>query len=152
MTIRITCVCLGNICRSPIAQAVLAAELGDLDVEVDSVGTGGWHVGEGADPRAVQALTRAGYDLEHLARQADPRALASSDLILAMDAANLRDLRHMGVQADLLRSFDPHADDTEVPDPYYGSEDGFDEVVAMVRSAVPGIRARVQEFPESDDR
>lgn len=145
MTIRITTVCLGNICRSPIAAAVLAAELSDLDVQVDSCGTGGWHVGQGADPRAVAALGRAGYDLEHSARQADAEMLAGSDLVLAMDAANLRDLRAIGVDAVLLRSFDPHADDHEVPDPYYGSSADFDEVVDMVRAAVPGIRQRVQE-------
>jgi protein-tyrosine phosphatase len=145
MTIRITTVCLGNICRSPIAAAVLAADLSDLGVEVDSVGTGGWHVGQGADPRAMDALARAGYDLEHSARQADPEVLAASDLVLAMDAANLRDLQRMGVDAVLLRSFDPQADGQEVPDPYYGTAADFDEVVAMVQRAVPGIRDHLQE-------
>ena len=143
MTIRITTVCLGNICRSPIAAAVLAAELTDLDVEVDSAGTGGWHVGDDADPRALLALRRAGYDLEHRARQVDSQLLADTDLVLAMDAANLRDLQRMGVDAVLLRTFDPHADDPEVPDPYYGTPDDFDEVVAMVRAAVPGLRAHL---------
>lgn len=147
MTIRITTVCLGNICRSPIAAAVLADELGDLDVEVDSMGTGGWHVGDGADPRATAALARAGYSSEHTARQASPQALAGSSLVLAMDAANLRDLQRMGVQARLLRTFDPTAEDTEVPDPYYGTADDFDEVVAMVQAAVPGIRAHLQNLP-----
>ena len=146
MTVRITTVCLGNICRSPIAAAVLAAELADLDVLVDSAGTGGWHVGEGADPRAEAALARAGYDLDHVARQASAAMLAGSDLVLAMDAANLRDLQRMGVDAALLRTFDPRADGQEVPDPYYGTSGDFDEVVEMVRAAVPGIREYVQEF------
>ncbi|MFN8183856.1 MAG: low molecular weight protein-tyrosine-phosphatase [Candidatus Nanopelagicales bacterium] len=146
MTIRITTVCLGNICRSPIAAAVLAEELADLDVEVDSMGTGGWHVGEGADPRASAALARAGYDLDHTARQATPRLLADSDLVLAMDAANQRDLRRMGVAAVLLRTFDPGADDDEVPDPYYGTAHDFDEVVAMVQAAVPGVRAHLENL------
>lgn len=141
MTIRITTVCLGNICRSPIAAAVLATELDDLDVTVDSAGTGGWHVGQDADPRARQALERAGYDLEHCARQADADLLGAADLVLAMDTANLRDLQAMGVDAMLLRAFDPQADDLEVPDPYYGTSADFDDVVAMVRAAVPGIRA-----------
>ena len=61
MTLRVTTVCLGNICRSPIAAAVLASELADLDVEVDSMGTGHWHIGQDADPRALDALARAGY-------------------------------------------------------------------------------------------
>jgi len=144
VTIRITTVCLGNICRSPIAAAVLADELADLDVEVDSMGTGGWHVGDPADPRALAALARAGYAWDHTARQASRQALAGSDLVLAMDAANLRDLRRMGVHATLLRTFDPAADDAEVPDPYYGSADDFDAVVAMVQAAAPGIRAHLQ--------
>jgi protein-tyrosine phosphatase len=140
MTVLITAVCLGNICRSPIAAAVLTAELGDLDVRVDSMGTGGWHVGEDADPRAHAALRRAGYSLEHTARQASREDLADSDLILAMDRGNLRALQDMSVEARLIRDFDPAADTDEVPDPYYGSTDDFDEVVAMIRAAVPGLR------------
>ncbi len=143
MSIRITTVCLGNICRSPIAAAVLAEELADLDVVVDSMGTGGWHVGDDADPRARAALARAGYGLDHRARQASAHALAGSDLVLAMDSANLRDLRRLGVDAVLLRTFDPDADDRDVPDPYSGSAADFDEVVTMVQAAVPGIRSHV---------
>ena len=90
---------------------------------------------------------RQGYASEHTARQASPQALAGSNLVLAMDAANLRDLQRMGVQARLLRTFDPTAEDTEVPDPYYGTADDFDEVVAMVQAAVPGIRAHLQNLP-----
>lgn len=145
MTIRVTAVCLGNICRSPIAAAVLAAELADLGAVVDSMGTGGWHVGEDADPRARAALDRAGYDLVHAARQATSEALSGSDLVLAMDAANLRDLRRMGVEAVLIRDFDPAADDPEVPDPYYGSTADFDAVVAMVQATVPGLRTYLSD-------
>lgn len=140
---RITTVCLGNICRSPIAAAVLAAELADLDVEVDSLGTGGWHVGDGADPRALAALQRAGYDLDHVARQASADVLADSDLVLAMDADNLADLRAMGVDAVLIRDFDPAAVGQDVPDPYFGGEAGFDEVVEMIQATVAGVRARL---------
>jgi protein-tyrosine phosphatase len=140
MTIRITTVCLGNICRSPIAAAVLAAELSDLDVEVDSMGTAGWHVGRDADPRAHAALRRVGYRLEHRARQATADALAGSHLVLAMDGQNLDDLRALGVDAVLIRGFDPGADSADVPDPYYGSEEGFDDVVRMIVATVPGIR------------
>jgi protein-tyrosine phosphatase len=143
MTVRITTVCLGNICRSPIAQAVLAEELADLGVVVDSMGTGGWHVGADADPRARAALRRAGYELEHAARQATAGELAGSEIVLAMDQQNLADLHAMGVQAALIRSFDPAAGDLDVPDPYYGTEDDFDEVVAMIRATVPGLRAHV---------
>jgi protein-tyrosine phosphatase len=146
MTVRITTVCLGNICRSPIAAAVLADELSDLDVEVDSLGTGHWHVGDNADRRALAALNRAGYDLDHIARQANAKILADSDLVLAMDSDNLRDLRRLGVDAELIRTFDPQAHDTDVPDPYYGSAADFDDVVEMIRATVPGVRARVEEL------
>lgn len=146
MTLRITTVCLGNICRSPIAAAVLAEELGDLDVDVDSMGTSHWHVGDNADRRALAALSRAGYSLDHVARQASRESLVGSDLVLAMDADNQRELRRMGVDSVLIRTFDPTADDDAVPDPYYGGDDGFDDVVAMIRAAVPGVRARVLEL------
>lgn len=145
MTTRITTVCLGNICRSPIAAAVLAAELADLDVEVDSLGTGGWHVGEGADPRAIAALQRAGYDLEHTARQASADVLADSDLVLAMDSDNLEFLQALGVDAVLIRDFDPRGVGEDVPDPYYGTFAEFDEVVEMVQATVPGLRAHLEE-------
>lgn len=141
---RITAVCLGNICRSPIAAAVLAAELSDLDVEVDSMGTGGWHVGNGADPRAMAALERAGYALDHVARQASPAVLADSDLVLAMDQANLADVNEMGVDAVLIRTFDPQADGLDVEDPYYGRDADFDEVVRVIQATVPGLRVHVE--------
>lgn len=141
MTTRITTVCLGNICRSPIAAAILATELADLDVEVDSLGTGGWHVGEGAHPQALAALARAGYDLDHVARQASPELLADSDLVLAMDTDNQAALRAIGVDAPLIRDFDPRSVGEDVPDPYYGIAEDYDEVVEMVRAAVPGVRA-----------
>lgn len=141
---RITTVCLGNICRSPIAAAVLASELADLGVEVDSLGTAGWHIGRGADPRAVAALERAGYDLDHTARQASAQVLEDSDLVLAMDESNLEDLRSMGVDAVLIRSFDPDADDVSVEDPYYGSDADFDTTVAVIRATVPGLRSHIE--------
>ena len=141
---RITTVCLGNICRSPMAAAVLAAELADLDVDVDSVGTGGWHVGVAADPRAMAALERAGYQLDHTARQATAANLADSDLVHAMDSDNLAHLQAMGVDAVLIRDIDPRSVGQDVPDPYYGGSSGFDEVVEMVRATVPGLRARLE--------
>ena len=108
------------------------------------MGTGAWHVGEDADPRARAALARSGYELEHRARQASMSALADTHLVLAMDSANLRDLTAMGVESVLIRTFDPDADDVDVPDPYYGDAVGFDEVVAMIQSAASGVRAYVE--------
>jgi protein-tyrosine phosphatase len=147
---RVCLVCLGNICRSPMAEAVLraklrAAGLGDA-VEVDSAGTGDWHVGHGADARARSALTARGYPAEHVARQFSPAWFAERDLVLAMDEANLRDLRRLAPDQEtaarvrLLRSYDPKADgDLDVPDPYYGGTDGFDVVLDQLERACAGL-------------
>jgi protein-tyrosine phosphatase len=146
---RICLVCLGNICRSPIAAVVLAERVAaeGLPVAVDSAGTGSWHVGEPADRRARAALRRAGYDGEaHRARQFDPAWFAARDLVLALDEANLADLRRLApdqqarARIRLLRSFDPAAEvDLAVPDPYYGNDAGFDDTLAVVEAAVDGL-------------
>ena len=152
----ITCVCLGNICRSPMAEAVLRqrfsdAGLGD-DVVVDSAGTGAWHVGNDADPRTLATLAAAGYDLSHAARKFEPEWLERSQLILAMDRDNHEALLALAERHDvpaehvrLLRSFDPAAGpDAEVPDPYYGGRDGFTDVLHMIESAADGVVAHVR--------
>ncbi len=151
MVYRITCVCLGNICRSPMAEVVLrdrleTAGLGDV-VIVDSAGTGGWHIGHDADERARQALEDAGYAFQHSARQFRPEWLEQADLLLAMDQANLADLQNLAATYEygaehiqLFRSFDPEAaDSAEVPDPYYGGAAGFTAVLAMVERAADGV-------------
>ena len=156
---RITFVCTGNICRSPIAEVVLAdalerAGLADR-VRVDSAGTGGWHVGDGADPRAVAALDAAGLDgSAHRAREVDPQALATTDLVVALDSGHARDLRRLvpdGDRVRLLRSFDPAADGTDVADPYDGDDAGFTTVVEQVRAAVPGLLAHVRDDLDRPD-
>ena len=123
---RVITVCAGNICRSPIAEAVLerAFSQAGLDVEVSSAGTGDWHVGDDANPRALSVLRENGYDLEHEARQFDPDWFEHADLVLALDAQNLTDLRWLaqrhGVAHDhvrLLRSFDPALADRAPDDP-----------------------------------
>ncbi len=136
-------VCLGNICRSPMAQVVLTeklrrAGLGD-DVGVRSCGTGDWHVGEQMDRRAAETLRAHGYDPSlHRAAHFDASWLDASDAILAMDLANLRDVQRVagGDKLDrvvMFRSFDPEAsDDVEVPDPWYSGPEGFEDVLAMV--------------------
>jgi protein-tyrosine phosphatase len=137
---RIALVCLGNICRSPMADVVLSslvegAGLAD-QVEVVSSGTGDWHVGKPMDRRAAATLTTHGYDASrHRAQQFQPSWLDECDVVLAMDASNRTDV---GAGEDgrvlMFRDFDPRADtDLDVPDPYYGDDDGFEHVLAIVR-------------------
>lgn len=117
-------------------------------VQVSSAGTGNWHVGEPADPRAAEALRRAGYACDHVAAQLGPRHL-SADLLVALDHGHLGALRRQIAEPDrvvLLRSFDRAAGrKLDVPDPYYGAKHGFDEVLSMVRAAVPGLLTWVRE-------
>ena len=140
---RIAVVCLGNICRSPMADVVLGERVADAGladrVRVESFGTGDWHVGGPMDHRAAATLTAEGYDASrHRARQVTRGDLDDVDLVLAMDHANEADLRSLGVDPDRLRmfrTFDAEATaghDDEVPDPYYDGDDGFTEVLTMV--------------------
>lgn len=146
-------VCLGNICRSPTAEGVLrhkvrAAGLEDR-IEIDSAGTGDWHVGKAPDARTRAAALRRGYDLSSLrARQFSLADFSRYDLILTMDNANLRDLKHLrgsGGKAELdlfLRRYELEID--EVPDPYYGGEDGFERVLDLVERACDGLLTEVK--------
>jgi protein-tyrosine phosphatase len=138
-------VCSGNICRSPMAALVFRDRLQEAgladQVRVTSAGIGGWHVGDPADSRATRTLSRAGYSTEHVAAQVGPEHL-DADLLLAMDAgheAALIDL--VGTdRVRMFRSFDPAAGpDLDVPDPYYGSKNGFTDVLAMIEAATPGL-------------
>ena len=149
---RIALVCLGNICRSPMAHVVLEATLEEAglsgEVEVTSSGTGGWHVGKPMDERAAAALLGGGYDgSAHRARQLDAGWL-DRDLVLAMDRANLHDVRALLGQSDrvrLFRDFDPVQPGVEVPDPYYGGEDRFQEVLTMVERTSAALVAALQD-------
>lgn len=144
-------VCLGNICRSPMAHVVLEARLADagLDdrVSVVSSGTGDWHVGDPMDRRAAATLTTAGYDAtRHRARQHDPdrEPADRADLVLAMDGRNLADLGGPGDRARLFRDFDPLERGGDVPDPYYGGDSGFEEVLAMVDRTTTALVAGLE--------
>ncbi|MFT4287146.1 low molecular weight protein-tyrosine-phosphatase [Nocardioides sp.] len=132
-------VCLGNICRSPMADVVLSAAVADLPVVVASAGTGGWHVGEPMDRRAAAVLRAHGYDPSgHRARQFDADWHDRFDLVLAMDEDNLAALGGPTERIRLFRSFDPLGPG-EVPDPYYGGDDGFEEVLAMVERTAAAL-------------
>ena len=138
---RILFVCLGNICRSPTAEGVmrrLVREHGlEDEIEIDSAGTGGWHVGAPPDARATEAARRRGTDLAGAARRFDPgRDFDRFDLIVAMDAENRRELLALAPDDDArskIRMF--RSGDRDVPDPYYGGPDGFDEVLDLVEEA-----------------
>ena len=149
--IRLLFVCMGNICRSPTAEGVMRAllrEQGLTDrVEVDSAGTGDWHVGAPPDARAAVAASSRGITLEGAARVVVRADFDDFDLILAADRRNLRDLAAL-VPEDaqpklhLLREFDPGsagAPDLDVPDPYYGDGDGFEHVLDLVEAACRGL-------------
>lgn len=144
-------VCLGNICRSPTAEAVLkdlVAQRGlDGLVEVDSAGTGDWHIGEPPDPRATEAAARNGIALEGVARQVRPADITEFDLIVAMDSSNHADLVAMadGDREHIVLLRDLAGDQaSDVPDPYFGGEDGFDEVLEIIRANCDVLLDRVE--------
>ncbi|KZY61005.1 phosphotyrosine protein phosphatase [Oleiphilus sp. HI0071] len=145
---RVLFVCLGNICRSPTAHGVFeslvkAKGLAE-QIHIDSCGTGGWHIGESPDKRATAHARKRGYDLSHLrARQVQSNDFYEFDYILAMDEANLRELdllcpKDAKVIPQLFLSFGDYSE-TEVPDPYYGGERGFEHVLDLVESACEGL-------------
>jgi protein-tyrosine phosphatase len=147
---RLLFVCMGNTCRSPTAEGVmraLVAEAGlDGRIEVESAGTGGWHVGEPPDARATEAAHRRGVTLAGAARQIRPEDFETFDLLVALDRENLRHLLAVAPDEDaaekvrLLREFDPASDgDLDVPDPYYGGERGFESVLDQVQAACRGL-------------
>jgi protein-tyrosine phosphatase len=148
--VAISFVCMGNICRSPTAEATmrhLVSEAGLQDkILIDSAGTGSWHVGEERDRRSRAVAMRRGMPIEGCARQFEAEDFQRFDLVLALDQENARDLRRLApdpqakAKVHLLREFDPKAGrDTDVPDPYYGGPDGFERVFDICLSACQGL-------------
>jgi protein-tyrosine phosphatase len=145
----IALVCLGNICRSPMAHVVLESRLAEAGlgdrVVVHSSGTGDWHVGQPMDQRAAASLLRAGYDpSRHRARQYDETWPAAHDLVLAMDETNLHDLGGRSERVGLFRDLDPQGPG-EVPDPYDGGADGFDEVLETIERTSDALVAALAD-------
>lgn len=142
-------VCLGNICRSPTAhgvfQSLVSAQNLEDAIEVDSAGTGSWHLGEAPDRRATQAAENRGYDLAFLrARQLSQADFEHYDYILAMDKENLAELEAMAPadyqgELSLFLDYSDSGKNREVPDPYYGGDHGFDQVLDMVEQAAAGL-------------
>lgn len=155
-------VCLGNICRSPMADVVLAARIDDAGlagrVTVDSCGTGDWHTGEPMDRRAAATLTAHDYDpTSHRARHFDASWVDGHDLLLAMDEQNLADVLALTGPEDahrvrLFRDFDPIGTGGEVPDPYYGGHAGFEEVLGMVERTSIALVTALEEILEGPQR
>jgi protein-tyrosine phosphatase len=158
---RILFVCMGNICRSPTAEAVMRAlvdraELSER-VRLDSAGTGGWHVGSPPDARASAAARARGFTLESRARQVRGRDFRDFDLLLAMDSANADELLRLAsgekqrAKVRLLREFDPASSahggppgSLDVPDPYYSAGAGFEEVLDLVEAACGGLLEQIR--------
>jgi protein-tyrosine phosphatase len=153
--IRLCFVCLGNICRSPTAEGVmlhLVREAGLEDrEEIDSAGTGAWHAGERADPRSRAEAQSRGVDLPSVARQFSARDFDTFDYVIAMDRKNRVDLARLAPsdaherKLHLLRSFDPGADGPDVPDPYYGGDDGFARVYDICEAGCRGLLAHLRK-------
>jgi protein-tyrosine phosphatase len=154
---RILFVCLGNICRSPTAEGVMRSLVRQADledrIELDSAGTGAWHVGSPPDARASAAAAARGVVLEGQARKVAPEDFEEFDLILAMDGSNLHDLKQLAegeeqqAKVRLLREFDPASTgdrDLDVPDPYYGGENGFADVFEFVQAACEGLLEQIR--------
>jgi protein-tyrosine phosphatase len=155
--VRISFVCLGNICRSPTAEAVMRHLVREAGLQgriaVDSAGTGDWHVGEPRDGRSAEVGRRRGMPLQGSARQFQPADFARYDHVIAMDRQNRAALLRMTPDAaarakvQLLRAFEPDVDpgNDEVPDPYYGGAQGFDKVFDICDKACRGLLAYVRQ-------
>jgi protein-tyrosine phosphatase len=160
VSVRVLFVCLGNICRSPTAEGVMRALVREAGlenrIELDSAGTGAWHIGEPPDRRARNAALERGVVLEGAARQIERGDFAEFDLIVAMDRSNVEELRRIApddaarAKIRLLRELDPSPDgELDVPDPYHGGVRGFDDVFDLVQSACAALLAQLREtLPE----
>ncbi|MFF1506957.1 low molecular weight protein-tyrosine-phosphatase [Streptomyces sp. NPDC058326] len=155
MAYRVCFVCTGNICRSPMAEHVFRRRVEEAGlgaaVRVDSAGTGGWHEGDAADPRAVAVLDENGYTSAHTARRFQASWFSGLDLVIALDQGHLRELRKLArtpeeaARIRLLRSYDPAARGRlDVPDPYYGGPEAFEECLEMVEAASEELLAAVR--------
>lgn len=142
--------CLGNICRSPVAEELVRRELAAAGVQavVDSAGTGDWHVGRPADPRSREVARKHGLELGGRARQLALADFYEQDIILAMDAQNLADARRLlppnsQTRLELMRDYDPEAPGADVPDPYYGGPEGFERMYEMLERSAREFARRV---------
>ena len=158
MTQKLLFVCLGNICRSPAAEGVFLHLLREHGLEdcvvVDSAGTGSWHVGNKADPRMRAAAERRGIHLPSRARQIELDDFSRFDLVVTMDSENLRNVRSLAKEAGnkataTIRPMLSYARSTQledVPDPYYGGEQGFEQVLDLLEDACSGLIEEIKHL------
>lgn len=152
---KICFVCLGNICRSPTAEGIfqyLVAERGlQSYFEIDSAGTSAYHIGETANSKSQHVANRHGVKLHSRARQFDYSDLEYYDLILAMDRENLRNVQNMdrknqfSEKISLIRSYDPQPDNSDVPDPYYGGMQGFENVFQVLKQSCEALLDELEQ-------
>lgn len=155
LKIRVLFCCMGNICRSPTAEAVFRVRVKEAglaqQITIDSAGTHDYHIGDAPDPRTQRAAKQRGYDMSQLrGRQVVSEDFIHFDYVLAMDEANLailQRLRPHGVQGHLglFLEFAEHHREREVPDPYYGGADGFERVLDMVEDAAEGLLRHIRQ-------
>lgn len=144
MNHKILMVCLGNICRSPLAEGIMRSKLGD-QVLIDSAGTGDWHAGEHPDKRAITAAKNHGVDISKLrARQVRPSDLDEFDLIFAMDESNFLNLQAMTSSPDQKSKIKMILGDLNVPDPYWGDAADFENVFRLLDAAIDNVIEQYQ--------
>ncbi|PCI02157.1 MAG: protein tyrosine phosphatase [Zetaproteobacteria bacterium] len=152
--LRVLFVCLGNICRSPLAEVVVksvAQEQGLSEMfHFESAGTGDWHVGKGADPRSASKALEKGLNLEtHAAQQITQRNIGDWDVFVAMDSDNQRNLIGMGAKPEqviMMRAFEDMSPTPDVPDPYYGGAHGFEDAYQMLICNAEGLLVKLHSF------
>ncbi len=135
-------VCLGNICRSPLAEGIAReiAQKRGLNIKVDSAGTSGWHIDERPDSRSVAVAKKYGIDISNLkGRKVNAYSDSEFDLIVAMDGQNYRDLARFNFGEKLVLMGDFGLNGRDIPDPYYGGSDGFENVYKMLESAINAL-------------
>lgn len=153
--VRVLFVCLGNICRSPLGAAILKKKISengmDRWVEVDSCGTSNYHIGDGADPRTIANASKNGVPIDHCARQLTEEDLSRFDYVFAMDKSNYQNILRLVPEAEalrqrvrMMREFDPLSKGGEVPDPYHGGEQGFQDVFDILDRSTDGFIAHLQ--------
>lgn len=147
---KVLMVCLGNICRSPTAESILrhqAQEL-NLDIEVDSAGTAGYHIGEKSDPRSIHHAEKRGYQMTHLGRQIANKDFKHFDHILVMDPSNLKNVLSIAPKEythkiEMISSYDPQKKITHIPDPYYDGPEEFERVLDYLEVCISGFLTKI---------